>query len=168
MRSKALALGLMAITLLASSPVTFAQQLTQTSIEWSAVKATSTGDRLLVEMKNGKRFQGRQAAVSDTRLTLSERNKVTDIERDSIRKIYRVDSKSIAKSVGKNTLIGAAIGFGGGAGAGLALGSYEDISTAEAVGLLGLIGAGVGAGIGAVSGLFTGARKQRVLIYESR
>jgi len=168
MRSKALALSLVVITFLVSSPLALAQQTTQTSGEWSIVKAISTGEKLLVKMKNGKQFQGRSAGVSDTRLALSEGSKVTEIERDNIQKIYRLVSKSIAKSTGKATLIGAATGFGGGAGLGLVFGSYEDVSTAEAVGILGLLGAGIGAGIGAVSGLIASTRKQKILIYESK
>jgi hypothetical protein len=46
----------------------------------------------------------------------------------------------------------------------MALGSYEDASTAEVALILG----GIGAGIGAITGLFNSARKEKVLIYESR
>ena len=167
MRSKVVALTLVATILLFSSPG-LAQQVLQTSDDWSAVESLSVGDKVSVEMKNGKRLQGGVAAISDTRLSLSRGNKVTDIERQNISRVYRVLSKSIAKSVGKSTLIGAAVGFGGGVGAGLALGANEDIATAEAVGIFVLLGAAIGAGVGAMAGLFTGAKKEKVLIYSAR
>jgi hypothetical protein len=178
MRSKVLALILVAVTLLATSNATLAQQsasnvmlaepAVQTADYWSDVQAVSIGEKLALELKTGKKLQGNMAGVSDIKLSITKNGKVTDIERVNIQRIYRVVPKSIAKSVGKSTLIGAAVGFGGGAGAGLALGAYEDISTAEVMGILGLLGAGIGAGIGAMTGLFTGARKEKIQIYGPR
>ena len=112
-------------------------------------------------------MEGRLVNISDTALTIDRGSKSTDVTRDSIEKVYRIEPKSKGKSVAKGALIGAGIGFGAGAGVGIAAGNYEDLETAELVGILGGIGAAIGAGLGALFSSF-GKKEQKILIYESK
>jgi hypothetical protein len=167
MRTKAFALIIITLTLLVNSTATLARQTSDLNRQWAVVRATPSGDKLSVRLKDGKKVEGTARSVSDTMLTIDRGNSTTDFSRDSIAKVYQVIQKSRGKSVVKGTLIGAGIGFGAGAGVGLAAGNYEDLGTAELVGILGGIGAAIGAGIGALVSSF-GKKQQQVLIYESQ
>ncbi len=164
MKIKSIALILVALTLLSNSTIVNAGQ--GNSSEWAAVQAISSGEKLRVELKDGKKVEGRLINVSNTSLTIERKNAPTDFNRDSIAKVYRFVQKSAGKSVAKSAAIGAGIGFGAGAGVGIAAGNYEDLGTAELVGVLGGIGAAIGAGIGALIGSF-GSHKRRELVYQS-
>src|SRR5438876_12151540 len=88
--------------------------LTLTLPEITLAQATPTNDwiysrpshedKLFVELKNGKTVTGNFYGISE--LTLSNKNKNTDISRGDIRKIYR----DLGKPVGTTTLKGAMIG----------------------------------------------------------
>jgi hypothetical protein len=118
-----------------------------------------------VELKDGKKLEGRLLNVTSNSLSIDRKNKPTDFNRDSIAKVYRFVKKSAGKSIAKSAAIGAGIGFGAGAGVSFAAGSYEDLDTTELVGLLGGLGAAIGAGIGALVGSF-GRHERRELVYQ--
>lgn len=163
MKSRALAVFMVVFTLFMNSTPAMAQQV---SSDWSAVTAISSGEKISVELKDGKKMKGRLRSVSDSILTLDRGSKTTDVSRDSIARVYRM-AGAAGKSVGKAAAIGAAIGGGAGVGLGISAGGYEDLSRGELAGILGAVGAGLGAGIGAIVGGL-GSKEKRVLIYESR
>lgn len=130
--------------------------------DWAAVQALSTGVKLLVETKDGKKLKGKLSNASSTTLALTDNNRTISLNRDDIQKIYQLRSGSRVTSA----LLGAAIGAGVGAGAALALlgatGGSDDTT--------GIIGRGtlIGAGIGIALGAAVGKGSRRVLIYESK
>jgi len=141
--------------------------LTLTLPEITLAQATPTNDwiyprpshedKLFVELKNGKTVTGNFYGISDTKLTLSNKNKNRDISRSDIRKIYR----DLGKPVGTTTLKGAMIGGTVGAIAG---GVFPPILFPRAIGAL--IGAAVLAAPGAATGFTIGMlRHDRQQIY---
>jgi hypothetical protein len=167
MKNKFIVPILIIFTLALNSTLSFAGQTGAPNRQWADVQATSTGNKLSLRLKDGKKMEGRLVNISDTALTIDRGSKSTDVTRDSIEKVYRIEPKSRGKSIAKGALIGAGIGFGAGAGVGIAAGNYEDLETAELVGILGGIGAAIGAGLGALFSSF-GKKEQKVLIYESK
>ena len=163
MKSRTLAVLMVVFTLFMNSTTAMAQQVPS---DWSRVTATSSGEKISVELKDGKKMKGRLRSVSDSMLTLDRGSKTTDVSRDSIARVYRMEGAA-GKSVGKAAAIGAVIGGGTGVGVGIASGGYEDKSRGEIAPVLGAVGAGLGAGIGAIVGGL-GSKEKRVLIYESR
>ena len=153
------------VALLMNLTPAMAQQGTA-STDWSAVTAISPGEKLRIELKDGKKINGRLHTVSDSMITLERGSKTNDVSRDSISRVYRMVG-STGKSVGKAAAIGAAIGGGIGVGLGIASGGYEDISRGEIAAILGVVGAGLGAGVGAIVGGL-GSKEKRVLVYESK
>jgi hypothetical protein len=158
---------LVIFTLLGNSAISLAAQAGDPNRQWAEVRAIPTGNKLSLHLKDGKKMEGRLVNISDSALTIDRGRQTSDVTRDSIEKVYRVEPKSRGKSVAKGALIGAGIGFGAGAGVGIAAGNYEDLGTAELIGILGGLGAAIGAGLGAVFSSF-GKKEQKVLIYESR
>jgi hypothetical protein len=167
MKNKFIVPILIIFTLAVNSTLSFAGQTGDPNRQWADVQATSTGNKLSLRLKDGKKMEGKLLNISDTALTIDRGSKSTDVTRDSIEKVYRIEPKSKGKSVAKGALIGAGIGFGAGAGVGIAAGNYEDLETAELVGILGGIGAAIGAGLGALFSSF-GKKEQKILIYESK
>lgn len=164
MKSRALSFLLIASTLLMCVTPALAQQA-GVSRDWSTVQALAPGEKVNIETKDGKKMKGRLRSVSDTMITLERDSKISDVNRDSISRVYRMVG-SAGKSVGKGVAIGAAIGGGVGVGLGIASGGYEDLSRGEvaaiAGGVLGVIGAGIGALVGGL-----GSKEKKVLIYQS-
>jgi hypothetical protein len=145
-----------------------AQNTSGQSADWAAVRSLVRGEKLSVRLKDGKKLEGRLLDVSDSALTIDRKGSPTDLDQQSVEKVYRLTPKSVGKSIGKSALIGAGIGFGAGAGVSLAAGSYEDLETTELIGILGGIGAAIGAGIGAMVGAISGSGNKKVLVYDSK
>lgn len=164
MKSRTLALTMVVFTLLMNVAPAIAQQPSASS-DWSAVTAISAGEKVSVELKDGKKMKGRLRTVSDSMMTLDRGSKTSDISRDSVSRVYRMVG-SAGQSVAKAAAIGAGIGGGIGVGVGIASGGYEDLSRGEIAGILGAVGAGIGAGIGAVVGGL-GSKEKKVLVYQS-
>jgi len=162
MKSRALALTMVVFMLMGVAPV-MAQ--TTASSDWSTVTAISAGEKISVELKDGKKMKGRLRSVNDSMLTLDRGSKTSDVTRDSIARVYRM-AGAVGRSVGRAAAIGAGIGGGIGVGIGIASGGYEDLSRGEvaaiAGGVLGAIGAGIGAVIGGL-----GSKEKKVLVYQS-
>jgi len=150
------------VILLFSQPLFLLGQDAAGQQDWTAVQTLSSGVKLLVETKDGKRLKGKLNNASSTILALTANNKTTDLERDDIQKIYQLRGGSR----GTSALIGTAVGAGVGAVAALALlgatGGSDDTT--------GIIGRGtlIGAGIGTALGAAFGKGSRRVLIYESK
>ena len=160
--SRALLISLVLAASLSLPPVTTAQTATAPSRDWSVLKTVEQGGRLAVKLKSGKTVEGKLAGVSDTALSLSVHDKATDISRDDVLRVYRVEGKSAAKA----TLIGAGAGAAVGAAVGAAGGDSDGfiISKGQAAAALGVLGAGAGALVGFAVGR---SGHKRVLIYEA-
>lgn len=163
MKTKSFILFSVVVALLINSTAVFAGQ----SSDWAAVQAIASGEKVRVQLKDGKKTDGILRSVSASGLSIERNSNTLDYSRDSIAKVHRIVKRSAGKSIAKSTAIGAAIGFGAGAGVGLAAGNYEDLETGELVGILGGIGAAIGAGLGALIGSL-GSKEKRELVYESR
>lgn len=152
------------IVLLFSQSSFLLGQNTSQQQDWTVVQNLSTGIKLLVETKDGKRIKGNLNNVSATTLTLSRNQTTANFNKDDIRKIYQFSSGGGSRA--KSALIGTAVGAGVGAGgAAIALGSTGGSDDTTGILTTGIL---IGAGIGAVIGLVAGKGSKRVLIYESR
>jgi hypothetical protein len=139
----------------------FAQSATTT---WSGVTSLQPGQKVSIELKNGKKVKGKFGSASETSITISRGKNTEDVTRADIRKVFRENGGS----VGKSTLVGAGIGGGAGAILGVSTGGCDNsgwfcITRGQAAAVVGIMGATVGALTGLVVGLL---RKNRTLIYE--
>lgn len=167
MKTKAVIINIVVLVLLANANTAVAKKVSDLARDWEAVKALVPGEKVRVRLKDGKKLEGTVRSASDTQLMLTRGTTASDLNRETISKVYRIVSRSTGRSIGKSTAMGASMGFGIGAGVGVAGGSYEDLETAGLVGLLGGLGAAIGAGIGAVVGAVY-VKPGRVLIYEAK
>ena len=119
-----------------------------------------------MELKSGKKAEGKLANVSDVALTLTVKNAPLELKREDVLSVYQITKKSAAKS----TLIGLGVGAGVGALIGVAgdassnAGSFEKIDNVAA-GIVTVIGATAGAVAGFVIGK---SGTKRVLIYRAK
>ena len=131
---------------------------------WEDVQKIPPGDELEVKLKSDRTISGRLTTASDSKLALSRKGQVTEVDRAEVARIKRVVPKSAARS----TLIGAGVGAGTMAGlSAIAIASEGDDvggETAAIVFGLSLVGAGIGALVGGAFGL----RKKKALVYEAR
>ncbi len=145
------------------SPVTLVAQ-TGTN-DWSRLSSATSGTKLSVKLKDGKKVEGTLTGVSDTSLSLTVKNVAKEIRREDIASVHGVSKKG----AGKATLIGMGIGAGVGAGLGIASEQNDNDSFFETKDS---VTAGVivlAAGIGALTGFLVGrSGKKRVLLYESK
>lgn len=137
---------------------------TQQVGDWSSINSVPTGDRLLVELKNGQTIEGKLASISDSSLSLTVKGKSVDVKREDVARVYHVVKKSATKA----TLIGLGVGAGAGAAIGLAAdandnGGFEKIDHVATAALT-VVGAGAGAAIGYLIGR---GKRKRVLIYQA-
>ena len=136
----------------------------QSSGDWSAINSVPSGDKLLVKLKNGQSVEGSLNSFSNDAVSLSVKGKSMDVKRDEVLSVYHVTGKSATKA----TLIGLAVGAGGGTAIGLAgssgnSGGFDKIDHAVTAGLA-VIGAGAGATIGYLIGRKS---RKRVLVYQA-
>jgi hypothetical protein len=164
MKFKAMALTMvLSIFLMSITPAT-AQQASA-STDWSAVTAISPGEKVSIELKDGKKVKGRLRSVTDSMVSIDRGSKPGDFSRDTVARVYRM-AGAAGRSVGRAAAIGAAIGGGIGIGIGIASGGYEDLSKGEAAAIAGGVLGAIGAGIGAVVGGL-GSKEKKVLVYQS-
>src|SRR5262245_15714132 len=84
-------------------------QFTSTN-NWTAVTTVPSGQKLVIELRNGKKVKGEFGGASEATVTVARGKYTEDINRSDVRKIYRENGVS----GGKSTLIGMAIGGGTG------------------------------------------------------
>jgi hypothetical protein len=136
---------------------------TQTSGDWAAINSVPSGDKLSVKLKNGQTVEGKLSAFTNDSLSLSVKGKPMDVKKDEVLTVYHVTGKSARTP----TLIGLAVGAGGGAAIGLAgsggNNSFDKIDHAVTAGLA-VAGAGAGAAVGYLIGR---KNRKRVLIYQA-
>ncbi len=163
MKMKLFAFALVFI-LLMHTPFVLAQDATRQN-EWSAIRAVPFGDKLVIEMKDGKTIKGQFKGISDRTLTLSQNKATTDLELINLERVYREVGRSLVKS----TLIGAGVGAATGAAIGFGVTVGNEANRREGFHILaGVVLGTIGAGIGAAAGLIAGSKSKRILIFEAK
>ena len=157
-------IGLMVALLLPS--VRVIAQGTSTKSDWSSLRSLATSSKLIVKLKTGKTVEGKLTSVSDSSLTVKNKNKPVEIKKEDVASVYNVTNTSATAA----TLIGMGLGAGAGAAVGGIASAadnnngFDKIDHAATAGL-----AVAGAGVGAITGYLIGKRgNKRVLIYESK
>lgn len=150
------------ILLLTGSSVVLGQGTTQTLHNWTNLTLVPPGDELIVKRKDGKTLKGRLAGATDQAVTLSRKNKLVELDRTQISRIFRRVQKHGETATSTGASIGALAGVGLGIAA--ARSSEGEVSVIGAALGLALLGAGVGALIGAVFDV----KPPTVLIYQAR
>jgi hypothetical protein len=144
------------------SPLALAAQTAPT--DWSRLNGLTSASKLSVKLKDGKKFDGNFASVSDTTLAVMVKNARKEVRREDVASVHEVSGKSATTA----TLIGMGVG----AGAGAALGVVADNTDDDFLEVHNGVTAGLavlGAGVGALTGfLFGRASKKRVLLYVSK
>lgn len=135
--------------------------------DWASVMSLSPGEKLIVDLKDGRTVRGKLTKVSGDGLTLSDRRRAAEVSRESVLRVYLVTRGTR----GRAALIGAAVGAGAGAAWGARYASEALDPTAGNRGraILGtsLRFAGVLGGVGALVGLSLGRGEERELIYRA-
>ena len=150
---------LLAVVLMLSVPL---QAQTATN-DWSRISSVASGSKLKVKLKSGKTVEGSLNSVSESSISLANKNTTQDIKRDDVRTVHHV----VKKSARTPTLIGMAVGAGAGAALGV-IGSndsgFDKVNHAVTAGLT-----VVGAFVGAATGYFIGrSGRKKELIYEAK
>lgn len=162
-RQKQVTISVILLASLLLTMVTFAQTSTAQGNDWSILRTVKTGSKLVVNLRNGATAEGRLSGVSDTALSLSVSNKLVELNRDDVMRVYRIVGKSATKAV----LVGAGVGAGAGAAVGVAGGGSNDGFGVPSRSVLTAGLAVLGAGAGALAGFLVGkGGHKRVLIYE--
>lgn len=156
----ALALALTQAAPALASDKTMKTATASATADWSAVQTIPAGEKIVLRMKDGHRFEGRFESASDLLVVLKRDGKSMSVERERIRRVSRKGGKSRTNAA----LLGLAIGGGGGLAVGAGLYDASDAEfVASIIPATALLGAGIGAGIGALFG----KGKKDVTIYEA-
>ncbi len=115
--------------------------------QWNRVRRLHAGTRVAIDLSDQRRVEGRFARASEADLTYQASREIT-VSRDDIIRVSR--RPRLSRTV--RTLLGAAIGLGGGAIVNATLGARfanegRDITAVTLGG-----GVAIGAGIGAIAG----------------
>ena len=165
MKTRFFALGLaLALVMTQAAPALAAGKKTAAATpppaDWSAVQAIPRGEKIVLRMKDGQRYEGRFESANDLLVNIVRHGGSMSVERERIRRV----SQKGGKSRTNGALWGAAIGGGSGAVfGGAAYNSADGEFVGAIIPICALLGAGIGAGIGA---LFGKGRKD-VTIYEA-
>jgi hypothetical protein len=136
------------------------QQPASTGDAWAHVRQIAQGVELQVEPMRGSSVRGRFVSASDTALSLYVDKNVFELQRDTIRRIHAVESRSRSRSA----LVGAGVGLGSGVGIGLLVVAGGDKSSGAN---LAPVSFGfVGTVAGAVIGVLRGGKHKGPLLYE--
>ncbi len=138
-----------ALSIILAAPA-FAADLSQ----WNNLRALQRGDRIRIVQTNQTALEGRFDSVNDAAITI-ETSGPTRIAKSDVMRVLR--RKGMSRK--KRTLIGAAVGIGGGAIAAAALGASsnnEGWFAGPAGGIMTVITVGGGALVGTTIGAFSG------------
>ena len=101
------------------------------------------GKSVVVKCMNSAQFEGKLLKIADDSITVQSHGQPQVIRRDEV---FRVRRANIRR---RNTLLGLAVGAGGGAALGGAAATRQDfVSAGAVVGVTTLLGVGVGAAVG--------------------
>lgn len=115
--------------------------------QWSRVQRLHAGTRIAIDLSDQRRVEGRFAGASETGLTYQASREIT-VDRDTVIRVRRGPRLSRAM----RTLLGAAIGLGGGAIVNATLGARLSNEGRDITAITLGSGAAAGAGIGAITG----------------
>ena len=134
------------------------------SQDWEVVRQLFTGEKVVIEKKDGKKLTGVKAGATDAELYIERRGKTVDLKRDEVQRIWRVAQPSRKKQWLFGG-IGAGVGLVAGLGVatGLALKQCGGSCTDEGVGMVAAV-VGLPAG-GAAAGVALAGGGKRTLIY---
>jgi hypothetical protein len=151
-----------AVSAYASSSRSETQQPSSTNDAWAHVQQIAQGVELQVEPTRGSSVRGRFISATDTTLSLYMDKKVFELQRDTIRRIHAVGSRSRSRSA----LVGAGVGLGSGVGVGLLVLAGSDRTSGAN---LSPVSFGfVGTVAGAVIGVLRGGKHRGPLLYERK
>jgi hypothetical protein len=165
MKSKLFVLYLCSVFLVQPSVVLGQSQQTTPDQAWEPVKRLSTGEKLILESKDGRKIQGRVLSISDQELSISLKQQIATVKREEISKVWRISPPDP-----DDQRLYAGIGTGAGLMVGLALtislaqrqcGECKGTKAGVVALLVGLPTAG------ALIGRKIGSRGERIIIYQA-
>src|SRR4051812_45455819 len=109
-RHLGISLALIVVTTF-SATVVIGQGARGAAGDWSAINSVPSGDKLSFKLRNGQTVEGKFASSSNEAVSLSVNGKSMDVKRDEVLSVRHL----VRKSVTQATLIGLAVGAGGGA-----------------------------------------------------
>ncbi len=127
--------------------------------KWKVIQGISTGQRLVVDTRDGKTIKGKFQSGDEQKMSLLKSGKLMDISKDDIKRIYAGKKK-------RSILGGVLGGLGGMLLLGGAANAASGDSDSDSYG--GMVAGGVGLFGGAILGGKLGAKTQKAwLIYEA-
>ena len=131
---------------------------------WATVKAVPTGTELEVKLVDGKKLKGRLLDVSDAGLRLTRKDRLADVSRADVLKVYQVSP--VPGTFGRVVAgAGAAVGAGAGIAAGLSVLHKPSFRGPSARFILLPVAGAAAGGIG--GHLIARRMRSRMLIYDA-
>ena len=156
-----LVLSLLSPMLAHAQGATDAGAARRVDVAWDAVKRVPLGERVRVELKNGRSVKGALQSADDDRVVVTRDGTRDEFARGDVRRVHHLRRRA------KKGMY-AAIGAGAGAGVGAVIGAAKSESVIDDGEVYYVIAIPLAAGIGAAIGALVGrGRRQRVLVYES-
>ena len=149
MRNRLFALGLALFFTLAQAAPAAAGTPPAPADDWSAVRALSAGEKVVVRTRDGDRLTGRFDSASDLLISFADGRRKVSLTRESIRLVQLDRGNSRGRGVLYGLLIGGASGLA--AGSILYLPYKDDMPGATVPGMT-AFGMAIDAGIGAATG----------------
>lgn len=144
-----------------------ANSQTKSHNDWTMLQSLRPGDKITVQLNDGKTVKGEFDRSTDAALMMSVRSGMTSVDRNDVKQVHLISGDS----VGKTTLMGTAVGAAAGAVTGAAVGDNCNSSSFGPCfgrGVMAVAGAVLFAIPGAVVGLVLGLHgHHRELIYEA-
>jgi hypothetical protein len=132
---------------------------------WENLKQISTGQKLSIEEKSGKKWKGYVRAIADNSLELERGGKSYLIQAEAVKSVYRIEKVDLSKKI-FSMLGGAGVGVAAGIGVGV-LGAQA--CEGECYGaLIGVFVAMIGLGVvGAIVGRKLVNERGKILLYRA-
>jgi hypothetical protein len=132
---------------------------------WENLKQISTGQKLSIKEKSGKKWKGNLRVISDNSLELERRGEVHLIKAEAVKTVYRIEKVDLSKKI-FSTLGGAGVGVAAGLGVGV-LGSQACEGDCYGA-LIGVFASMIGFGVaGAIVGRKLANESGKILLYRA-
>jgi hypothetical protein len=160
--------------LLTSSPVVLTQTRSEQSTanenaqEWQELFALRPGTKVLVELKNGTKGEGKVLGTTSRNLTLFANPTTYTFEQRSIQKVYGFKGISRSKAAKIGAVIGTLAGTFIGAGIAVRNESKPGRVSSDKDTLPAFLGFFIGAAAGTCVGSLFGGRQRKELLYEAK